>query len=155
TGACWTDGATIDVTTWRLTPGNQGAAINDLQRHLRGWIRDGKPDLIAFEDASYGSHNRSTQAFHNALRGGIVAVAAEFGLEHWAYNPSSIKAQTCSNGRATKDQMIRAVERLYRVKCSNSDEADAVAIAMLAVKGIKPVGMMKQETKRRVKRAAK
>lgn len=155
TGSAWTNGTDVDHRTWTLTKNNQGRAILDMSQLLREFIAELGCDLLVCEDASFGSNNRNTAAFHNALRGAIEAIAEEHHLPLWKYNPSSLKAQTCGNGRATKQQMTDAVNRLYGVNCANDNEADAVAMAMLAANDVKPVGMVKRAQKRRVKRAVK
>lgn len=155
TGACWTDGRTVDRKTWTLTRGNRGKAVNELGRLLRDFIVANGCDLIAYEEASFGSNNRATAAYHNGLRGVIEGVAAEFNLPTWPYTPSNIKAQTTNNGKATKEQMMKAVETFYGIQCANDNEADAVAIAMLAVRGVKPAGMVKRAVRKRLKKLEK
>lgn len=156
TGAAFTDGTRTIAETWTLPSGNHGAAINELIKRLREFIARHGCDRLVCEDASFGSNNRATAAYHNALRGAIEALAAELGLPPvWKYNPSSLKAQTCNNGRATKQQMIAAVALLYGVKCADDNQADAVAMAMLAIQAIPPVGMVKKAVKRRIRAAKK
>lgn len=155
TGAAWTDGREVVYHTWQLPGGvqNHGAAILELQRRLRTFITEHGCDLLVFEDASFGSNNRATAAYHNALRGGIETIIELYALpKPWKYNPSSLKKATTGSGKATKDQMIATVNRLYGLHVVDDNAADAVAMAMLAVRGIKPVSMVKKDIKQAVKR---
>lgn len=156
TGICWTDGTRHIVRSWKLTKNNQGQAIIDLQRELRGIIVELGCTLVVFEDASFGaSRQMRTMAFHNALRGAIESVCTMLDLQFWKYAPTSIKKHIAGNGRADKEQVRRAVERLFGIVTANDNESDAAAMAMLAVQDIKPVSMVKRAAKKRIKQAKK
>lgn len=108
------------------------------QRLLRfsKWIRDTlknhKTDLIAAEDASFGSHNPSVQASHNELLGIIKLVAAESNIEVRLFNPMTIKVFATGSGRADKKQMMRAAKTHYGLEIHDDNVADALFIRELA-----------------------
>lgn len=103
---------------------------------LRDWLRETlaihRTQLIAAEDASFGSPNPSVQAQHNELRGVIQMVAAEYSISVKLFAPSTIKAFAAGHGHATKADMIRAVKRHWGIDVLSDDEADAIAIMHLA-----------------------
>ena len=68
------------------------------------------------------------------ISGAIMALAYERKISVEFFTPTEVKLAVCGSGRATKQEVIRAVERLYpnALKTSFPDEADAVAIALCA-----------------------
>lgn len=95
-------------------------------------------DLIAQEDATYGSEFASTQASHNELRGIIKLVCAELCIPWIGYKPTTIKKFATQSGKATKAQMMRACETILKIKPASDDEADAVWILEMAKIGYVP-----------------
>lgn len=91
--------------------------------------------LLAYEVASFGAGYRKgkgmqmrTMAFHNELRGVIKKVAHQIGAETLEVHPSSVKAFATGSGRAKKEDMIRAADKLLGLRNLTGDEADAVWI---------------------------
>lgn len=48
--------------------------------------------------------------------------------------PASVKLTMAGSGRATKEEMVAAVERHFNVSVNNDDEADAIAIGYAVIK---------------------
>jgi len=51
--------------------------------------------------------------------------------------PATVKKAIAGSGRATKEEMVAAVERRFGIILNNDDEADAIAIGFAVLKGEK------------------
>lgn len=120
---------------WQLAGRGEEHHGNRMIR-LRGQILEAHArwrfDRLAFEDASFGANNPTTQQFHNQLRGVMLMAAAELDVEARGFNPATIKKFATGFGHAKKDQMIRALETHYGIRTECSDVADAIFILELA-----------------------
>jgi len=110
-------------------------------------------DLLAYEDAAFGSINPHTAAAHNELAGIIKLVAAELCVETRSYKPATIKKFATGSGRAQKPQMIRACETILGLRVTSDDEADAIWILEMAKQNYLPAASAKKRTARRAKKA--
>lgn len=103
---------------------------------LRDWLvsflRDNPVCYIAYEDATFGSHNSSVQAMHNEVRGIVKMVAAEWKIPTLGINPMTLKKFATGNGRAPKVQMIRAAKTMLGVATNDDNVADALFIVEFA-----------------------
>lgn len=99
---------------------------------LNEFLRKHPTELIAAEDASFGSPNPSIQAMHNELRAVIYLVAAERELTVKMFHPSTIKLFATGRGRAKKPDMIRACREKLGIVSDSDDEVDAIWIMELA-----------------------
>lgn len=127
--------------SWVLTSprvGHPGDRLLLLYRHMQDVCLKYAIDLIAYEDATMGSHHAHVQARHNELRGVILLFGAVRKVPCVAYNPRTIKKFATDNGNADKTQMIRALETHYGIRTDNSNVADAVFILSIAAHGIRP-----------------
>lgn len=89
-------------------------------------------DLIACEDASFGSRNQNTAAMHNELRGVIKLFAAEIEAPVVLFKPNEIKLWLTGKGNAKKPEMIRWVQIRFNITTDDDNLADAVAILEMA-----------------------
>lgn len=105
-------------------------------------------DLIAYEDASIGSHNPAVQAMHNQKAGIIHLAAYRLGVKAVCYNPSSIKKFATGNGNAEKPQMIAAAQSQLGYQGADPDEADALWVLEMA-KHHKGLPMVKAPKKKK------
>lgn len=157
-GWCWGDGTTFDYGVWDLGDvGETGLKLASLAACIRSVVARHGVDEIAYEEASYGGSGRkkygpqwSTIVLHNQFRGVIESTATELGIPTLVYNIMTIKAETASNGRATKRDMIAAVRRHWGVELRDNqdNEADAIAIYQLAARGFRPTAVVKKERKK-------
>lgn len=115
---------------WLLGTGNE--RLVRFRRQLLKAHDEWGFDLIACEDASFGSINPVTAAYHNENLGIIKHVCAELHIEHVSYKPATIKKFATGSGKAKKPQMMRACETLLGIKPSGDDEADALWILEMA-----------------------
>jgi Holliday junction resolvasome RuvABC endonuclease subunit len=122
---------------WHLKDGD--ARLVDLFRQIITCAEFNEGiDLIAFEDASFGSINPNTQAMHNELRGIIKFAAAQLGAKTVVYHPTTIKAFATGSGRADKEQMIRACKTRLGIETRDDNVADACFILEMAKQGYRP-----------------
>jgi crossover junction endodeoxyribonuclease RuvC len=98
-----------------------------------------RPDLVAVEElyAHYG-HPRTAILMGHA-RGVILQRCAQLSIEVRSYSATKIKKATTGNGRASKEQMQRAVQAILQLpeKPEPNDVADAIAIAMCCSNALK------------------
>ena len=89
-------------------------------------------DVLASEDASFGSPNPNVQALHNELRGMLKLTAAEWDIPVLFFKPAALKKWLTGYGKADKQAMIRFVESLFGVVTDDDNVADAVAVMEMA-----------------------
>jgi len=115
-----------------VLPGELGTQHACLFLRLEELITQHGCDMIASENAGFGSHNPATQAMHNERLGVIRLVAARRHIKLQTFQPTTIKSFATGNGAADKQQMIAAAVRLLGVRNATDDEADALWILELA-----------------------
>lgn len=134
-GWCWSDGADRKYGVWDLSGGageQRGAVLDRLIAFIADIGKAYGVDLIAFEEASKGSHNPAVQAQHNELAGAIEWAAFKFGVPTRRINPMTLKKFATGDGRAPKPQLIAAAKTHYGIITASSDVADAVFVCELA-----------------------
>ncbi|MBT9149253.1 MAG: crossover junction endodeoxyribonuclease RuvC [Dehalococcoidia bacterium] len=90
------------------------------------------PQALAIEEL-YSHYERPTTAIlMGHARGVICLAAAQCGVRVFSYASTEIKSALAGNGRASKEQMQRAIEARLRLKepPSPHDVADALAVAI-------------------------
>ena len=141
---------------WRLRDHNVAALDREhvyLERHLENAIASMGCDMIATENAGFGSPNPEVQARHNERLGVIRLVAARHRIELQTFKPNTIKIFATGDGNADKREMIDACHRLLQVQVTTNDEADAVWILHLAMRPDcwKPTNATKKKPSRKFK----
>lgn len=109
-----------------------GRRLERLRRLLFGVKRSEGIELIASEDAAFGSNNLSVAALHNELRGVIKLCAAEWEIPVVMYKPNQIKKWLTGRGNAKKPDMIYFVGTMFGVHTNDDNIADAVAVMEFA-----------------------
>lgn len=132
TGWCILDGSEIECGTWRLVVSSEehrGDRLSRFIEALRGlYVRTGF-ELIAIENAGYGSNNAHTGAMHEHLIGMCQWFASQKSIRVIECNISSVKKFISGKGNAEKHEVIAAVNRHFGLSVSDNNEADAIAIA--------------------------
>lgn len=116
---------------WLLTNSRDthpGRRLERFRRHLYNAKREFQFQAIGIEDASFGSHNPSTQALHNELAGIAKLCAAEWDIPFQAFKPKHIKKWFTGNGRAEKSQMVDEVNSQFKLDIVDDNVADAIAV---------------------------
>ena len=91
-----------------------------------------KPGVVAVESLYAHYEHPRTAILMGHARGVIFLAAAQRDLPVLSYNATSIKKTVTGNGRASKDQVQRTIQRelgLDRLP-EPSDVADALAVAL-------------------------
>lgn len=98
-----------------------------------------RADLAVIEGAAYGSKGDAVDQLAG-LRWLVRVKLHALGIPFAIVPPSTLKAYTTGNGRATKQQMVDALIarhgvplRLYKVKDGRYDMADAYALAAMGL----------------------
>ncbi len=125
---------------WDLRKEEPG--LIDLYEALERFCEQYTVECIAVEDAAFGSNkknmNRDRQALHNKRLGVILLFAQQRELRVVKYVPSTIKKFATGNGKADKEQMMRACQTFHGFNPATSDEADACFILDMATQGHRP-----------------
>lgn len=139
-GWAWSDGIRRWSGIWLLgkTRGMSLACF------IREKVEQLPTDVIAFENAGFGSRNPAVQALHNELAGVIKCVAEELGLRCWAFNPGTWKRLALGRGKLPKGEAgKKRVKELLRIhhgiEETDSDVADATGILLAAQQGPPPL----------------
>ncbi len=91
-----------------------------------------EPEVMALEQL-YSHYERPTTAILMGHARGVICLAAsKGGVPVFSYAATQIKSQLTGNGRASKEQMQRAIQARLKLKDipSPHDVADALAVAM-------------------------
>lgn len=102
-------------------------------RTVRDLIHTYAPEVCALERL-YFTSNQKTGMHVAEVRGALLLIAVEAGLEIHEYGPGEVKAAVAGDGRADK----RAVEHMVRhlivlpARAHHDDEVDAIAVALTA-----------------------
>lgn len=132
TGFAHSDGYRgVEILT-RAADTHPGQRLIRFEEWLTETLANHPTELIAAEDASFGSPNPNVQAMHNELRGIIHLVAAEHGIDVKLFQPASIKAHATGKGNAKKPAMVRACQDHIDKSVVDEDLADALWILDLA-----------------------
>jgi crossover junction endodeoxyribonuclease RuvC len=89
-------------------------------------------DFLALEGYSMGS--KGSRVFHIGELGGVLKlVAIRREMRILTIPPSSVKVFATGNGRAEKDDVIRAIEANWGVRVDQHDQADAFVLLQMGI----------------------
>ncbi len=106
--------------------------ILEIYQNLEEVFTRWQPQVMAIEKL-YSHYDRpQTAIIMGHVRGVIALLAAQRGIPVHDYPATTIKKILTGSGRATKDQMQRAIQREFKLKQlpEPPDLADAIAIAL-------------------------
>ena len=127
-----------------LVPNGQMGAVLHCQRLKRGLDLAGlralvghvmetfNISLVATERPFIGGYARAT-ASQREKHSVVKTLCQEQRIKLVSYGPPEVKKALTGNGRASKEQMIRAVHRLLRFDAPDEHTGDAAAIGALAM----------------------
>jgi crossover junction endodeoxyribonuclease RuvC len=107
------------------------AALAEIHRAVAGFL-DGAPGVrhVALEQTIYVQNFQTAQIL-GAARGAAITAAALRELPVFEYPPLRVKLAVAGTGRASKEQLARAVRALLcHARTLAADEADAAAVAV-------------------------
>jgi crossover junction endodeoxyribonuclease RuvC len=120
----------------RSTPDESlGSRIEQIYEGIREVIAGLHPAVMAVEQLHSTYEHPETAILMGHARGVICLAAAQEGLPIASYRPTQVKKMLTGSGRASKDQVQRAVQvelRLAQVP-EPPDVADAIAVALCHV----------------------
>ena len=97
-------------------------------------ILEYKPYRVAIEETFVNTNNITSLKLGYA-RGAIMSLIGRYGLDLQEFKPNTIKKTVTGYGHAEKDQILHMIKFLLpgTSLITNSDEADAVAIAYTCI----------------------
>ena len=87
---------------------------------------------IAIEKSVYGKSVPSLIKLSEA-RGAVLVAAGKHKLPVIEVHPVEVKKGICGYGKASKEQVLYMVGRLFQLEVNNHHEADAIALAYVAL----------------------
>lgn len=116
-----------------LKPGKAKDGIKRLQIihvTISGLVRQYKPTEFAIEAPFFGKNVQSMLKLGRA-QGVAMAAALQYGLPVSEYAPKKVKQSVTGNGNATKDQVARMLQSIFKLsdKPDHYDATDALAVA--------------------------
>jgi len=127
----------VEAGVFRLTRGVSVAErLVELDRDLAETIERLRPDAAAVEKLFSHYKRPTTAVVMGHARGVILLAAARAGLPIHELEPATVKKSLTGAGRASKEQMQRAVQGQLRLAAlpEPADVADAIAIALCAAR---------------------
>ncbi|MHC4645557.1 MAG: crossover junction endodeoxyribonuclease RuvC [Planctomycetota bacterium] len=106
--------------------------LNQIAQDIRTVLKTFKPQVVAVEQLySHYAHPRTAILMGHA-RGVILQKVAEASVEVRSFSATRIKKSVTGNGRASKEQMQRAIQGILSLPAlpEPSDVADAIAAAV-------------------------
>lgn len=132
------DGSRVASGVWDLSPRrHEGGGMRYLRvrRHLTEMLGQYAVEQLAYEEVR---RHAGTDAAH--VYGGIVAMIAavceEGDVPYAGASVGTIKKLATGKGNAGKPQMIEAALAIFGVECEDDNEADALFVALTAVRGL-------------------
>ncbi len=117
-----------------LRPGSIDEPYKKLQliyNTVSGLIIKYKPDVFAIEAPFFGKNVQSMLKLGRA-QGVAIAAAMRHGLEVTEYSPKKVKQSVTGNGNASKEQVLKMLQRLLQFEGTpkHLDASDALAVAV-------------------------
>lgn len=113
-----------------LGANKKGLRFERLQLYIRALMDKFEPDEIFLEQVRRWMSSDSALAYNGCL----ALILIEAGTTECAgFAPTSIKKHATGNGKATKEDMIKAANELYDITVEDDNEADAVLVGRLAL----------------------
>ena len=117
----------------RTTPDESlGSRIEQIYDGVRELITTFHPAAMAVEQLHSTYEHPHTAILMGHARGVICLAAAQEAMPIASYRPTQVKKTLTGSGRATKDQMQRAIQTEFRLSTPPQppDVADALAVAL-------------------------
>jgi crossover junction endodeoxyribonuclease RuvC len=111
---------------------NMAARILSVYNGIVEVIEQFQPSVLAVEQLYAHYKHPRTAILMGHARGAVLLAAAQHGLDVVSYNATRVKKTITGNGRASKDQMQRTIQRELGLPKAPEppDVADALAVAL-------------------------
>ena len=97
-----------------------------ISKYIKDLIRAHNPTTIICED-QYGGKNTKTLMALREVTGVARLAAAEFNIDFYLIQATSIKKSVTGDGRASKDKVRNAINEKYQLQITNDNISDAIA----------------------------
>lgn len=106
--------------------------VHEIASGLREVIADFQPDVLAIEQVFSLIRNPKSALLMAHARGAILATAVEAGIPVVHYTPTQVKRLLTGSGKASKDQIQRAIKMELGLSeiLEPHDVSDAFAVAL-------------------------
>jgi crossover junction endodeoxyribonuclease RuvC len=107
----------------------------EIRRDLEALLKEHKPEIAVVEKLFFFKNQKTIIQVAGA-RGVITSLLAEYGVKIVELTPLEIKQAVSGHGRADKQQIIRLMQKYYRIatKITPDDAADALAMGYCELK---------------------
>jgi crossover junction endodeoxyribonuclease RuvC len=114
------------------------AKLNQIAEDMQSLLEKFGPDIVAVEELySHYAHPKTAILMGHA-RGVILQSCAEAGIELRSFSATRIKKSITGSGKASKQQMQRAIQSLLSLPAlpEPDDVADAIAVALCCANSV-------------------
>jgi len=114
------------------------AKLNQIAEDIKSLLKKFRPDIVAVEELySHYAHPKTAILMGHA-RGVILQCCAEAAVEVRSFSATRIKKSITGNGRASKQQMQRAIQGILSLPDmpEPDDVADAIAAALCCANSV-------------------
>lgn len=107
--------------------------LADLYEQTHSILEQCKPDAVAVEKLYFGRNITTAEGVYEA-RGVILACAGKHRIKLVELTPNQIKKAITGSGKATKQDVIRMVQKIMNLKLKGPDDiADGIACAVAGI----------------------
>lgn len=107
--------------------------LEELAEDFEELLKTYKPEVVAIEDL-YFAQNVTTGLQVSQVRGVFMYLAHKHGARVTEPKPTEVKSHFCGDGQASKAQMKKMIETVFKIPAKGlvDDAADALAVAHFA-----------------------
>lgn len=123
----------VEAGVIRLAPkASLSERLRELHESALEILSEHKPQAVAIEELYSHYERPKTAILMGHARGVLFLAAGQSGLAVTSYLPTKVKKVTTGSGRASKEQMQRAIQVQFSLAAplSPPDVADALAVAL-------------------------
>ena len=104
--------------------------ILEIATGVREVVEEFRPESVSMEGV-FVQRNVQSALKLGQIRGALLLVVAEAGLQVYSYPPATVKKTVTGRGRASKEQLGRMIQTLLGLaRTPAQDASDALAIAL-------------------------
>jgi len=106
--------------------------LNKIYKGLLGLIREQRPEVMVLEKLYTHYRHPTTACLLGHVRGVICFLSAQENLDFFEYSPKRIRKSILGKGGASKLQVKRMVEHIFKLKDDSLtlDTSDALGLAV-------------------------
>jgi crossover junction endodeoxyribonuclease RuvC len=126
------DGRLIEAGVFKTSAERIELRLNQIAGDIEQLLKKFAPQIVAVEELYSHYEHPKTSILMGHARGVILQKCAEASVEVRSFNATRIKKSVTGNGRASKEQMQRAIQTILSLPQipEPNDVADAIAAAL-------------------------